>query len=49
MAQLNQQRHATLSIILHWVMFLMLVAVYSCIELREFYPKGSEPRELLKT
>jgi cytochrome b561 len=30
-------------------MFLLLVAVYSCIELREIYPKGSEPRETLKT
>jgi len=49
MNQFNQQRYATLSIILHWIMFLMLVAVYSCIELRELYPKDSEPRESLKT
>jgi len=27
---------------------LLIVAVYSCIELREFYPKGSDPREALK-
>ncbi len=27
----------------------MLIAVYACIELRELYPKGSDPRELLKT
>ena len=26
-----------------------MVAVYACIELRELYPKGSDPRELLKT
>ncbi|WP_339720088.1 cytochrome b [uncultured Paraglaciecola sp.] len=45
----NQQRYATLSIVMHWVMFLLLVAVYSCIELRELYPKGSVPRETLKT
>jgi cytochrome b561 len=45
----KQQRYATLSIILHWIMFLLLVAVYSCIELREIYPKGSEPRDTLKT
>jgi cytochrome b561 len=30
-------------------MFLLLVAVYACIELRELYPKGSDPREALKT
>ena len=46
---INQQRYATLSIILHWIIFLLLVAVYSCIELREIYLKGSESRETLKT
>jgi len=30
-------------------MFLLIIAVYTCIELREFYPKGSDPREALKT
>ena len=29
-------------------MFILLVAVYACIELRELYPKGSDPREALK-
>ncbi len=43
-----QKYHGT-SIILHWLMFLLLIAVYGCIELRELFPKGSEPRELLKT
>lgn len=33
---------------LHWLSVLLIVAVYSCIELREFYPKGSDPREALK-
>jgi cytochrome b561 len=46
---IKQKRYATLSIILHWIMFLLLVGVYSCIELREVYPKGSEPRDTLKT
>jgi cytochrome b561 len=41
-------RYGTLSIVMHWLMFLLLVAVYSCIELREIYPKGSDPREALK-
>ena len=30
-------------------MLLLLIAVYACIELREIYPKGSDPREALKT
>lgn len=33
---------------LHWATLLLLVATYACIELRELYPKGSDPRELLK-
>ncbi|WJG10789.1 cytochrome b [Aliiglaciecola sp. LCG003] len=37
------------SLALHWLMALLLAAVYGCIELREMYPKGSDPRELLKT
>lgn len=41
-------RYGDLSIALHWLMLLLIVAVYACIELREFFPKGSEPRELLK-
>ncbi len=38
-----------LSIALHWLMFLLIVAVYACIELREIFPKGSDPREAMKT
>lgn len=42
-------RYGSLSIALHWLMLLLLVAVYACIELRELFPKGSDPREALKT
>lgn len=42
-------RYGSLSMGLHWLMFLLIVGVYSCIELREFYPKGSDPREALKS
>lgn len=42
-------RYGTISIGLHWLMFLLLVAVYACIELREIYPKGTDPREALKS
>ena len=41
-------RYGSLSIALHWLMFLLLVGVYSCIELRELYPKGSDLRNALK-
>lgn len=41
-------RYGALSIGLHWLMLLLLIAVYACIELREIYPKGSDPREALK-
>ena len=42
-------RYGSLSIGLHWVMLLLLAAVYACIELRGNFPKGSDIREGLKT
>lgn len=44
----DSERYGLLSISLHWLMLLLLAAVFACIELRELYPKGSEPREALK-
>jgi cytochrome b561 len=41
-------RYRTSSIALHWVMLLLLAAVYASIELRELFPKGSDPRENIK-
>jgi cytochrome b561 len=35
-------------IALHWGVLLLIVGVYASIELREFWPKGSTTRELLK-
>ncbi len=43
------ERYGVLSILFHWLMLFLLVAVYACIDLREIFPKGSEPRDLLKT
>lgn len=40
--------YGSLSIFMHWLMLLLLVAIYACIELRELYPKGSDLREALK-
>jgi superoxide oxidase len=42
-------RYGSLLISLHWLMLLLIVAVYACIELRELYPRGSGIREGLKT
>lgn len=42
------RRYGSVSIGLHWLMLALLIGVYACIELREFYPKGSAPREALK-
>lgn len=44
----TEQRFGSLSIALHWLMFLLLAAVYACIELKGNFPKGSDTRELLK-
>ncbi len=44
----NKERYGALSIGLHWLMLLLLIAVYTCIELRGFFPKGSDLRESLK-
>lgn len=45
----QSERYGRVSIALHWVTLALLIAVYACIELREFYPRGSDPREALKT
>lgn len=41
--------YGRLSIALHWVMLVLLAAVFACIELRVNYPRGSDIREGLKT
>jgi cytochrome b561 len=43
------ERYGSMQITLHWVMLLLLAAVYACIELRGYFPKGSDTREALKT
>lgn len=42
-------RYGSFSIGIHWLMLLLFIAVYASIELRSFYPKGSDIREGLKT
>ena len=41
-------RFGKLSIAMHWLMLLLIAAVYATIELKGNFPKGSETRELLK-
>ena len=45
---MNANRYSPMSIGLHWLMLLLIAAVYATIELKGNFPKGSEPRELLK-
>jgi cytochrome b561 len=40
-------RYARLSMILHWVMLVLFVGVYGCIELRGMLPRGSAVKGLL--
>lgn len=44
-----KDRFGSATIFLHWFMLALLAAVYACIELRGLWPKGSEPRDLIKT
>lgn len=41
-------RYNPMLIGLHWFMFVLLVAVYVTMEFRGVFPKGSDPRELMK-
>lgn len=45
----NGTRYHPLSIGAHWLTLALMVAVYALIELRDLYPKGSDPREAMKT
>ncbi len=44
----TESGYGSLSIGLHWLMLLLIAAVYACIELRGNFPKGSDIREGLK-
>jgi len=41
-------RYGKLSIALHWLMLILIAAVYACIEFKGNFPKGSDTRELFK-
>ncbi len=42
-------RYSTLVIGLHLLIFLLMIAIYSTMEFRGIFEKGSEPRELMKS
>ena len=42
-------RYGAISVGFHWLMVGLLIAVYASMELRDFFPKGSAPREAMKT
>lgn len=35
-------------IFMHWMMFLLVIMTYAFIEFRELFPKGTDPRNLMK-
>ena len=45
----SRQRYGTLSIAMHWLMVVLLVAVYAVVNLRELYPRGNPLRGELMT
>jgi superoxide oxidase len=45
----STDHYNSLSIALHWLMLVLIVAAYSTIELRELFSKGSDPRDALKS
>ena len=48
MSTSSNNRYQTPLIAIHWIMLLLLAAVYASIELRVLWPKGSDPREAIK-
>jgi superoxide oxidase len=42
------QRYGRLSISLHWLMLLLIAAVYALMEFRGYFPRGSATREAMK-
>jgi len=41
-------RYSPIIIGLHWFMFVLLIAVFATIEMRSLFPRGSDPRDLVK-
>ncbi len=44
----TQHRYSALTVTLHWLMVILIVTVYACMELRGYTTKGSDLRALMK-
>lgn len=44
----TEQRYGSLSIGLHWLTLLLMIAVYALMEFRDIFPRGSVGRDLMK-
>ncbi len=44
----STQRFSPLVISLHWLMLVLIVVIYACMEFKGIFPRGSDPRELMK-
>lgn len=42
-------RYSQISIALHWLMLVVIIGVFAAMELREYYPKGSDTRNWFKS
>ncbi len=47
-ASTDNERFSSLSIGVHWLTLLLMIALYAVIELRGLFPRGSDPRETMK-
>jgi len=45
----SKTKYGAASVGLHWLMLLLIAAVYACMEFRGIFPKGSALREEMKT
>ncbi len=45
----TERRYGRVSVTLHWCMVVLLVAIYACMELHGYFPKGSAMRTGMKT
>jgi len=36
-------------ILIHWITALLIIAVYICMEFHDVFPKGSDPRRIMKS
>ncbi len=45
----TSQRYGALSIVMHWLMFLLIAVTFASIELRELFEKGTELRDAFKS